>query len=256
MDQPSAAVLSSIDTMARPSHRRSDHTTSDERRDYSRQDNQPGQESIPLRDNFTDGGTLDRPLDTGRRISEGEGRSDQDDRESMLEFKLELMEHGVAGELRKQVLGLWILISYGIVAILSWGLTCILWYQPIGVPTYFDQDGKHSILDKMSDRWRKAANVDNAIITAIGIPVTSAICARAAAVYCQRCSDAKVPLLTLRQMLVLADKGWNDSAVLWDVLRPNTSGKTRSPLLDLSAVLVGVGEKKADDNLFWERADG
>ncbi len=246
MDQPSAADLSSLDTMARLNHHRSDPLTPDERIDYSRQGNMPGQESVPLCDILTNGGTLDRPLGTGRRIPEGEGRWDQNDREPMLEStntKPKLMENGAAGELQKHVLGLWLIVLYGFVAILSWGITCVLCYQPIGVPTYFDQVGNYSRSQyERSEGWRKAADVGNAIIAAIGITVTSAICARAAAVYCQKSSDAKVPGLTLRQMLVLADKGWNDSAVLWDVLRPNTSRKTRSPLLILSAVLVGVGE--------------
>jgi len=232
--------------MALLNHRRSDHLTSDERIDYSRQDKRPGQESVPLCDILRNGGTLDRPLNTGRKIPESEDCWDQNDREPMLESintVPKLMENGAAGELQKHVLGLWLIVLYGFVAILSWGITCVLCYQPIGIPTYFDQVGNYSRLQyKSNDRLRKAADVGNAIIAAIGITVTSTICAGAAAVYCQKSSDSKVPGLTLRQMLVLADKGWNDSAVLWDVLRPNTSRKTRSPLLILSAVLVGVGE--------------
>lgn len=245
--------------MARPNPRVSDDISSDEGRDYSWQNNHPGQESIPLHDNSPNDGTSKTSLNTGQRMSEGEGCRDQKDGKAagsgknrfeehvrvMLEFKkkLELIENGVAGELRKHILGLWLMISYAIIAILSWSITCVLCYQPIGIPTYFDQVGNYSRSQyERSDVWRRRASIGSSITTAIGIPVTSAICAKAAAVYCQRSSDVKAPRLTLRQTLALADKGWSDSAVLWNVLRPSTSRRTRSTLLILSVVLVGIGE--------------
>ena len=254
--------------MAPPNPRLSDDMSLDERTDYSRQNDHPGQESIPLRDHSPNGGTSERPLNTDKRRSEGEGRWGQKDGKQawadknqsgghfggMLESmntRLELMETEIAGELQKHILGLWLMILYAIVAILSWSITCVLCYQSIGIPTYFDQVGNYSSSQyKRSAGWRKAAGVGSSIIAAIGIPVTSAICAKAAAIYCQRRSDAKAPPLTLRQMLALADKGWSDGAVLWDVLRPSTSRRIRSPLLILSAVLVGIGKWKAYKDSF------
>ena len=158
---------------------------------------------------------------------------------SMLELmntRLERMENAVAGELGKHGLGLWLMILYAIIAILSSSITCVLCYQPIGIPTYFDQVGNYFRSQyERSDGLRKAVNIGSSIIVAIGIPFTSAICAKAAAVCCQRRPDAKAPPLTLRQMLALADKGWSDIAVLRDVLRPSTGRRTRSTLLILLA---------------------
>ena len=248
--------------MALPSPRLSDDMISDERRDYPWLTDHPGQESIPLRDRSPNDTILERPLNTEPRFSEGEGHWDQQDGRSawagknhasrysdgMFAFvspRPELIENGAAGELQKHTLGLWLMILYAIVAILSWSITCVLCYQPIGIPTYFDQVGNYSRSQYESSKgWRKAASVGSSITAAISIPVTSAICAKAAAVYCQRKSDVKTPRLTLRHMLVLADKGWSDFAVLWDVLNPKSSRRTRSPLLMLSAVLVGIGKLK------------
>jgi len=44
--------------------------------------------------------------------------------------------------------------------------------------------------------------------------ITSAVCARAAAVNCQKHSDQGNPTLSMRQMLVLADNGWSDLQIL------------------------------------------
>lgn len=212
--------------------------SSDERRDYSWQNDPFGQESIPLHDHSPNIGTAKGPLNSEESVPGDEDRWDQKDGKLVWAGK-----HRVAGKLRKHILGLWLMILYAIIAILSWGITCVLCYRPVGIPNYFDQIGNYSRAQyEMNDRWRKAASFGASITAAVGIPVTSAICAKAAAVYCQRRSDVKAPPLTLRQMLALADKGWSDSAVLWDVLRPSTSRRTRSPLLLLSAVLVGIGK--------------
>ena len=66
------------------------------------------------------------------------------------------------------------MLIYSFVVILSWIITCVLTFQPIGVPTYI----------KITDNWRKAASVGQSIVAVISIPVTSAVCAKAAAVYC------------------------------------------------------------------------
>ena len=142
---PLQAGLSSIDNMTPPSPHVSDNMSSDDRGDYSWQNDHPGQESIPLRDHSPNGGTSKRPLNTKRRISGGEGLWDQKDGKpawagknhsggqfmGMLELmntRLELMENGVAGELGKHSLGLWLMILYAITAILSWSITCVLCY--------------------------------------------------------------------------------------------------------------------------------
>ncbi|MCJ1438612.1 hypothetical protein MMC27_008002 [Xylographa pallens] len=209
--------MASIEYTSLPSPYVPDDSSFDERRDHLWQDNHPEQELLPLREIPPSSG-----YSKGPPISQ---KSDAD-----------------AGELPKHVLALWLIVLYALIAILSWTITCVLCYQPIGIPTYFDQVGNYSGSQyERSDRWRIAATLGTSVIGAISIPVTSAICAKAAAVYCQRRSDVKAPPLTLRQMLALADKGWSDSAVIRDVLRPSTSRQIRSPLLMFAAVLVGIG---------------
>ena len=216
-------------------------------------------ESIPLRDRSPTASILHEPSNTGSMVSEQEesrwGQNNgtptraaqnrpQAPTGGMLSTeKQRVLEAGVAGELRKHSLALLLILVYAFVAILSWSITCVLSYQPIGVPNYYDQSGNYSQSHyETTDNWRKAASVGQSVVGVISIPVTSAICAKAAAVYCQRRSDAKTPSLSLRQMLALADKGWTDSATLLNIVRPSISRRTRSPLLILSAGLVAIGK--------------
>lgn len=100
--------------------------------------------------------------------------------------KQRLIQAGLAGERAKHTLAIWLILIYAFIAILSWTITCLLTYQPTDVPTYFDQYGNHSRSHyQLTDRWRKAAGVGQTIVGVISIPVTSAICAKVAAVYCQ-----------------------------------------------------------------------
>ena len=227
-------------------------------RRYSWQHDHLEQESIPLRDHSPSIGSLQLPPSAGRDNSGDEGRWDQesDMQASAAQIHLQrqpgrtfptanqrLIHDRIAGEIKKHSLALWLIVLYAFIAILSWTITCVLCYQPIGVPSYFDQSGNYSKSHyETTDNWRKAASVGLSILGVISIPVTSAICAKAAAVYCQRRSDANVPTQSLRQMLALADKGWSDSSTLLDVVRPSTSRRTSSPLLILSAGLVAIGK--------------
>ncbi|MCJ1387060.1 hypothetical protein MMC17_010189 [Xylographa soralifera] len=208
--------MASTEYTSLPSPYVPDDSSLDERRDHLWQDDHPEQELLPLRETPPSSGpSKGPPLSRKKPVD--------------------------AGELRKHVLGLWLIILYALIAILSWTITCVLCYQPIGIPTYFDQVGNYSRSRyESSERWRVAATLGTSVVGAISIPVTSAICAKAAAVYCQRRSDVKAPPITLRQMLALEDKGWSDSAVIRDVLRPSTSRQTRSPLLMFAAVLVVI----------------
>ena len=227
----------------------------------SRQNDHPMQDFIPLRDQSPRGPNIQTPLNNARRSgSEDETHWNQKSGAqtwnaqshsrkistgiyaNVPSAKERLTRDGVAGEAKKHSLALWLILLYAFVAILSWTITCILCYRPIGVPTYFDQFGNYTRSHyETTDNWRKAASIGLSVLGVISIPVTSAICAKAATVYCQRRSDDKAPSLSLRQMLALADKGWSDSATLLDVVRPSTSRRTRSPLLVLSAGLVAIG---------------
>ena len=223
------------------------------------QKHQLGPESIPLRDRSPNNPAFhERPSAESRTSEEEEGRRFPRHGAPTLTVqgrslglaggecpteKQRLTQDGVAMELKKHTLALSLILIYAFIAILSWFITCVLSFQPIGVPTYFDQSGNHSKSHyETTDNWRKAARVGQSIVGVISIPVTSAICAKAVAIYCQRKSDANTPSLSLRQMLALADKSWTDLATLVNVVTPSSSSRTRSPLLILSAGLVAIGE--------------
>lgn len=149
-----------------------------------------------------------------------------------------------AGSLERQPWAFCLLFLYAIIAVPSWTIICWLSYRPIGISAY---DDTHNALFTSfadwnhSDRCRRAANVGLSIIAAVGIPVTSAICAKATVIYCQMKSNGKPPSLTMRQTLALADKGWSDLGVIWDLIHPTGRRRTRSPLLLFSVFLVGLG---------------
>ena len=149
-----------------------------------------------------------------------------------------------AESLERQSWALWLLFLYAIAAVPSWTVICWLSYRPIGISAYDDVRNTlfTSFADwKHSDRFRRAANVGLSIIAAVGIPVTSAICAKATVIYCQMKSKGKPPSLTMRQTIALADKGWSDLGVIWDLIHPTGRRRTRSPLLLFSVFLVGLG---------------
>ena len=223
------------------------------------QNHQPEPESIPLRDRSPKMSALHESSNaewTTSKEEEGRpiprhgaptltphGRSPVLAGGELLTEKQRLTQDGIARELKKHTLALYLILVYAFIAILSWSITCVLSFKPIGVPTYFDQSGNYSQSHyETTDNWRKAASVGQSIVGVISIPVTSAICAKAVAVYCQRKSDTKTPSLSLRQTLALADKGWTDLATLLNVVTPSRSRTTRSPLLMLSAGLVAIGE--------------
>ena len=177
-----------------------------------------------------------KPTAKERRALLEQHREDQLRREK-------LVDQGLARELQHHYLATRLLLSFAFLAIFSWTVTCVLCYRPINVPSYYDQVRTVTKTQwDNNDRWRKAANVISTIVGSISIPVTSAICAKAAAVHCQRRSDGKPPPLSLRQTLALADKGWSDFGVLRSLLTPKTTHQTRSPLLLVSIGLVGLGQ--------------
>ena len=148
-----------------------------------------------------------------------------------------------SGHVRRHKLGLCIYLAYAVIAILSWTFTCLLSYHPVGVPTWLDTAGNYTASHyEASDRLRRAANIGFTIVSTVGVPLTSAIAARAATVYCQRNSGTRVPQLTMRQMLALADKGWSGLEYIRDTFLPRKSKLVRTPLLLISMLLVLIGK--------------
>ena len=169
---------------------------------YCAQTSASGPESIPLRDRSPNTSALHEPTNAEWKTSEEEGRRTPRHGATTLTThgrspgltggenpseKQRLTQDGVAGELKKHTLAIYLILIYAFIAILSWSMTCVLSFKPIGVPTYFDQSGNYSKFHyETTDNWRKIASVGRSIVGVISIPVTSAICAKAVAVYCQQ----------------------------------------------------------------------
>lgn len=64
----------------------------------------------------------------------------------------------------------------------------------------------HALYQK-NEQYFQAARFLGPVLAVLAIPVTSAVCAKAAAAYMKHASARR---LTLRQSLTLADRGWTD----------------------------------------------
>ena len=136
-----------------------------------------------------------------------------------------------AKDLKRHTLSLWLASAYVVASIFVWVITCTLSYRPIQFRTYFDTIGRYSEAQYASnDQWRRFSRVGLQMLAALGIPITSATCASAAVVYCQRSAAKEAPSITMRQMLALADKGWLDHNTWIELLRSQRR-RTNSPLI-------------------------
>ena len=141
-----------------------------------------------------------------------------------------------------------IITVYSIVTVVTWTLTCILSYKPISFATYYDETGRFSDGQyRKNEQWRKFAKVMPSLLGTISIPVTSAICAKAAAVYSLKHSKTSAPEVTMEQRVPLANKCLLDNGTLRKLRRSGTDWSMTSPLLILSAFLCGL--RKRHDNL-------
>ncbi|KAI8627181.1 hypothetical protein F5Y19DRAFT_443539 [Xylariaceae sp. FL1651] len=112
-------------------------------------------------------------------------------------------------------------LGYIGLALYAWIITCILTYRPIGPHHYgvyvvnSDNDGWgwsganyiHSLYEE-SENYYRGARVVQSIVAVLTIPLTSAVCGRAAVAFLQKSSG-----MTMRQMMALADKGWVEPGI-------------------------------------------
>ncbi|KAI0451725.1 hypothetical protein F5B21DRAFT_485885 [Xylaria acuta] len=117
-------------------------------------------------------------------------------------------------------------LGYTALALYAWIITCILTYRPIGGHHYgvsivkSDNDGwgwvgsnhLHGLYEK-SESYYRSTRVIQSIVAVLTIPLTSAVCGRAAVAFLQRNSG-----MTMRQMIALADKGWVEPGVFLKLL--------------------------------------
>lgn len=121
----------------------------------------------------------------------------------------------------------WLLFFYIPLVALPWIMTVFLSRRPFGHESYANHQGFSGPDLATMENWVTAINVLNSIANLITIPVISALLAQAAVVYTQRVSPGQQ--LSVRHLFSLADRGWNDYAILlgsWSWEEPG-SGATR-----------------------------
>lgn len=142
----------------------------------------------------------------------------------------------------------WIVLFYAFLVLYSWIVLCKLTYRPITANHYGyrKQDTHYAHADyaqsfyQRNMRWYKSAQVIQSIATVLTIPLTSAVCSHAVVVYLQHCTGEQTPNVTLRQMLVLTDKGWTSIVTFFHLV----TGKWRrysSPFLVWAIFLHLIG---------------
>jgi hypothetical protein len=137
---------------------------------------------------------------------------------------------------------------YSIIAVLAWILICILSRKPIGLPSYIITAGLPSYgwnfastarLYTNSEHWYTGARVLNSVANTLAIPVISTVCAKAAVPYLQK---NKIHFqITMRQMMILADRGRNSPHVYMKLLTPSGWRKYGTTFLGSCLFLTLIG---------------
>lgn len=108
-------------------------------------------------------------------------------------------------------------LCYAAISVYAWVVLCILSYKPIGAPSYtFKSNETFSYIDSpgvfaRSERYLRAVRFLQSVVSVLTIPLTSMVCSYAAVVFLQRVRQGGP---TLRQSMMLADKGWSDPALI------------------------------------------
>ncbi|KAK3644005.1 hypothetical protein LTR56_009857 [Elasticomyces elasticus] len=135
-------------------------------------------------------------------------------------------------KLRRSGYILLFVLLYSVLAVLAWTILCILTKCPLTTKHYgvdFDTpDGTvgtggyswrgpwatHSFYTK-NEAWLQAAQVMRSIAAVLTIPLTSAVCSKAAVAFLQQRTNSNI---SLRQVMVLADRGWTDPIIYFKML--------------------------------------
>ncbi|ETS73712.1 hypothetical protein PFICI_14658 [Pestalotiopsis fici W106-1] len=122
-----------------------------------------------------------------------------------------------------------LVLIYATLAVFAWVVTCVLAYRPIHGNSYSmnagdshysettDSENHFHAFYLDNEEWYRAARVIQSIVAVLTIPLTSAVCGRAAVAFIQQPSHSGD--MTMRQTMVLADKGWADVGLISKVLR-------------------------------------
>ncbi|KAF2151446.1 hypothetical protein K461DRAFT_322696 [Myriangium duriaei CBS 260.36] len=164
-----------------------------------------------------------KPSAHAEREATPENASCQVDTDAKLESALKLKSY--SSSLHRSGDIVFLAICYITLTTATWVVTCILVYKPMGANHYGvdilnkDNNGygwigptRYHAMYVTSEKWFRATRILSAIVAVLAIPMTMAVCARAAvAIHQQR-------RLTLRQTMALADSSWNDIPFLIRIL--------------------------------------
>lgn len=136
---------------------------------------------------------------------------------------------------------LFIVFIYSSLALTAWVLICLLTFKPLTTDHYgFHTETHRSRLVEAKyakgEEIYRAARTIQALVSVLTIPLTSAVCYSAAVVFAQ--SSRRERRLTVRQMITLADKGWNDPTTIARLLFGH--GKRLSSSLLVFALLLNI----------------
>lgn len=134
-------------------------------------------------------------------------------------------------------------LIYSSLALTAWVLICLLTFNPITLGSYgFDNRIPNSESFQLRAKYAKsekiygAARTLQAVVSVLTIPLTSAVCSATAVVFTQ--FQKRATHLTMRQMVTLADKGWTDPKIIWNVLTGR--GKQQISSLLIFALLLNI----------------
>lgn len=136
---------------------------------------------------------------------------------------------------------LFIVFIYSSLALTAWVLICLLTFKPLTTDHYgfYTETHRTHLLEtkyaKSEEIYRTARTIQ-ALVSVLTIPLTSAVCSAAAVVFAQ--SSRRERRLTVRQMITLADKGWNDPTTIARLLFGH--GKRLSSSLLVFALLLNI----------------
>lgn len=152
----------------------------------------------------------------------------------------------------RTVLPLLLVLGYAALVVFAWVATCVLAVRPFWRTKYqydanyhdmhwfsFDVDESMAFFKKNADLYRNIRVVQS-LISVITLPLTTTVIAAAAIIYAQRTAAD----LSLRQLMVLADKSWSDFLLILGTLPFFTTARWKkygSSFLRLAILLYALG---------------
>ncbi|KAJ7074106.1 hypothetical protein C8F01DRAFT_1272425 [Mycena amicta] len=145
-------------------------------------------------------------------------------------------------------------LFYIILAVYAWVVTCVLTHRPIGPKHYgvdilnADDNGWGWIGAKAyhalyidSARHFKAARTLQSVVSVLAIPMTSAVCSRAAVAFLQSGRRTRARRISMRQAMALVDESWMDLSVIASLIFLGSWKRYGSSLLVFAIFLITLG---------------